>query len=55
MCKFAVPVAARYVQFVCDETGSATCLEKLTISGCPIGKIPWPTQPNVAIPTNFFR
>lgn len=38
MCKFASPVAARYVQFVCDEIGNATCLSKLTISGCPIGK-----------------
>lgn len=38
MCKFASPVAARYVQFVCDETWNATCSNKLTISGCPIGK-----------------
>ena len=38
MCKFASPVAARYVQFVCDEMWNATCLSRFTISGCPIGK-----------------
>ncbi|KAJ7340310.1 hypothetical protein OS493_003043 [Desmophyllum pertusum] len=36
VCKFAAPVAARYLQFVCDESGNATCLDRLTISGCPI-------------------
>ncbi|XP_078347668.1 uncharacterized protein LOC144632802 isoform X2 [Oculina patagonica] len=36
MCKFASPVAARYLQFVCDEAGSANCLDKLSIFGCTI-------------------
>ena len=31
-------MAARHVQFVCNEIGNATCSGKLTISGCPIGK-----------------
>ena len=38
MGKFTAPIAARYLQFVCDETGNGTCLDKLTITGCPIGK-----------------
>ena len=38
VCKFKVPVAARYLQFLCDETSNATCLDRLTISGCAVGK-----------------